>query len=213
MQIILFGPPGVGKGTQAKLISKKFKIKHISTGDILREEIVQGTEMGLKAKAVMDGGNLVSDEIMIGIIKKVIKSDRCKNGFILDGFPRTVVQAEALTKLFAELNTKLSAVIYMDVDDKEIIQRLGSRYSCSKCVKIFSRRDEIVGNENCPDCGEKLIQRDDDKPETVLKRLWVYKESTAPVKTYYEKLGNLLLIDGSKNIKAVNKNILAFLKE
>jgi adenylate kinase len=213
MQIILFGPPGVGKGTQAKLISKKFKIKHISTGDIHREEIVQGTEMGNKAKAVMDGGNLVSDEIMIGIIKKVIKSDYCKNGFILDGFPRTVVQAEALTKLFAELTTILSAVIYMDVDDKEIIQRLGSRYSCSKCGKIFSRRDEIDGDENCPDCGEKLIQRDDDNPETVLKRLRVYKESTAPVKTYYEKLGKLCLIDGSKNIKEVNKNILAFLKE
>ena len=213
MQIILFGPPGVGKGTQAKLISKNFKIKHISTGDILREEIVQGSEMGLKAKAVMDGGNLVSDEIMIGIIKKVIQSDRCKNGFILDGFPRTVVQAEALTKLFAELNTKLSAVIYMDVGDKEIIQRLGSRYSCSKCGKIFSRRDKIDGDDNCTECGEKLIQRDDDKPETVLKRLRVYKESTAPVKTYYEKLGKLYLIDGSKNIKEVNKNILAFLKE
>ena len=213
MQIILFGPPGVGKGTQAKLISKIFKIKHISTGDILREEIAQSTELGKKAKAVMDGGNLVSDDIMIGIIKKVIMSDNCKNGFILDGFPRTVVQAEALTKLFAELNTKLSAVIYIDVDDKEIIRRLGSRYSCSSCGKIFSRRYEVDGDENCSDCGGKLIQREDDKPETVLKRLRVYNDSTAPVKTYYEKTGKLLLIDGSNNINEVNTNILAFLKE
>jgi adenylate kinase len=213
MQIMLFGPPGVGKGTQAKLLSKRFKIRHISTGDILREEISLGTEMGKKAKAVMDGGNLVSDEIMIGIIKHVLQSDKCKNGFILDGFPRTVVQAEALTKLFVELNIKLTAVIYIDVDDSEIIQRLGSRYSCSECGKIFNRRVEIPSDEECPDCGGKLKQRDDDNPETVLKRLRVYKELTTPVKTYYEKNGNLLLIDGSKNIKEVNKNILSSLKE
>jgi adenylate kinase len=213
MQIILFGPPGVGKGTQAKILSKKFKIRHISTGDILREEISQGTQMGKKAKAVMDGGNLVSDEIMIGIIKHTLESDKCKNGFILDGFPRTVVQAEALTKLFVELNIKLTAVIYFDVDDNEIIQRLGSRYSCSECGKIFNRRVEIPSDEECPDCGGKLKQRNDDKPETVLKRLRVYKEITTPVKTYYEKNGKLLLIDGSKNIKEVNKNILSSLKE
>lgn len=212
MRIILFGPPGVGKGTQAKLLAENYKIMHISTGDILRNEINQGTDLGNKAKEVIRAGKLVSDDIMIGIIKNVISSNGCKNGFILDGFPRTVVQAEALKKLFSEMNISIDAVVYIDVDDDEIINRLKYRYSCSKCNKIFNIQNDKIYDYICTQCGGNLIQRDDDKPETVLKRLKVYKEVTAPVKYYYENEGFLRVVDGSGNIENVYNKIKLILK-
>lgn len=212
MQIILFGPPGVGKGTQAKLLAENFKIMHISTGDILRREIAQGTALGNKAKDVIDAGKLVSDDIMIGIIRNAITSNGCKNGFILDGFPRTVVQAEALNKLFSELNIPINAVVYIDVDDTEIMNRLKYRYSCSKCNRIFNIHNDKIYDYICTDCGGNLIQRDDDKPETVLKRLKVYKEATAPVKKFYEDQSILHVVNGFGKIEDVYNKIKLILK-
>lgn len=212
MQLILFGPPGVGKGTQAKLLAENFKIMHISTGDILRREIAQGTELGSKAKNVIEAGKLVSDDIMIGIIRNVITSNDCKNGFILDGFPRTVIQAEALNKLFAELNIQIDAVVYIDVDDAEIMNRLKYRYSCSKCNRIFNIHNDKIYDYICTDCGGNLIQRKDDNPETVLKRLKVYKEATAPVKKFYEDKSLLRVVDGFGKIETVYNKINSILK-
>ncbi|MDP2207411.1 MAG: adenylate kinase [Bacteroidota bacterium] len=212
MQIILFGPPGVGKGTQAKLLAEKFKIMHISTGDILRRAIAQGTELGNKAKDVIGAGKLVSDDIMIGIIRNVITSNGCKNGFVLDGFPRTVVQADALKKMFSELNIAIDAVIYIDVDDDEIMNRLKYRYSCSKCHSIYNIHNDKIYDYICTECGGNLIQRDDDKPETVLKRLKVYKEATAPVKKFYEDEGFLHVVDGFGKIENVYNKINLILK-
>jgi adenylate kinase len=209
MRIIFFGPPGVGKGTQAKLLSKRFDIPHISTGDILREAITSGTELGRKAKEVMDAGRLVSDDIMIGIIREVLASDRCANGFILDGFPRTVPQAEALSRLLMELQRPLECVVSLEVDRNEIVERLGSRMSCRSCGRIFNLKlDALSETSRCPVCGGELYQRDDDRPETVLKRLEVYEQSTAPLKGYYERLGLLRHIDANGSVESVMQTIL-----
>lgn len=212
MQILLFGPPGVGKGTQAKLLAENFKIMHISTGDILRSEITKGTDLGNKAKEVIDSGKLVSDDIMVEIIRNVITSNGCKNGFILDGFPRTVVQAEGLKKLLSDLRITIDAVIYIDVDDAEIINRLQYRYSCSQCNKILNIHNDKIYDYICTECGGNLIQRDDDKPETVLKRLKVYKEATAPVKKFYENQSILYVVDGLGKIEDVYNKINSILK-
>ncbi len=212
MRLILFGPPGVGKGTQAKLLSGRLHVPHISTGDMLREAIAMGSELGKKAKSVMDGGNLVSDDIMIGIIGDVVRSERCRDGFILDGFPRTVPQAEALTGLMKKLGIAIDLVVNMEVDKQEVVARLGKRVSCTRCGKIFNLAlDHLRVGDSCPSCGGKLIQRDDDKPETVLKRLNVYEQSTAPVKDYYSRLGLLKSVNANGPIARVTREILSLL--
>ncbi len=212
MRIILFGPPGVGKGTQAKLLSVKLSIPHISTGDMLREAIAAGTELGRKAKEVMDAGQLVSDDIMIGIIRGVLKSDKCKNGFIFDGFPRTVPQATALTALLEELHIRLDVVVNMKINEEEIIRRLGNRLTCRNCGRIYNLSiDHLADPARCPNCSGELYQRDDDKPETVRKRLQVYATSTAPVKEYYRQLGLLKNVEAAGTIERINKDILALL--
>jgi adenylate kinase len=209
MRLILFGPPGVGKGTQAKLLSAKLGIPHISTGDMLREAVAAGTELGRKAKIVMDGGHLVSDEIMIGIVREMLSSPRCVNGFILDGFPRTVPQAEALNRLTIELGIPIDAVINMTIDDTEVIQRLGKRLTCKACGTIFNLDfDTIPDPARCPSCRGELYQRDDDKPETVRNRLRIYESATFPVKSFYEKLGLVRSVRGSGLVDEVNRNIL-----
>jgi adenylate kinase len=182
MRLILFGPPGVGKGTQAKLLSTRMGIPHISTGDMLREAVASGTELGKKAKSVMDAGQLVSDEIMIGIIRDVLLSTKCAKGFILDGFPRTVPQADALAKLLKELSLVLDAVINMEIEEGSVIRRLSSRLTCRSCGRIYNTMiDTLSDATRCPSCGGELYQRDDDKPETIKKRLAVYASSTQPV--------------------------------
>jgi len=212
MRIILFGPPGVGKGTHAKLLSAKLNIPHISTGDMLRKAVAAETELGKKAKAVMDAGQLVSDEIMIGIMRDVLTSEKTKNGFILDGFPRTLPQAEALTHLLNELRMQLNTVVNMEISEREIVDRLGKRLTCRKCGKIYNLNiDKLSNPTKCPNCGGELYQRDDDKPETVLKRLRVYNESTAPVKNYYKNLDLLQNVNASGRIEDINNAILAML--
>lgn len=214
MRLILLGPPGVGKGTQAKILSEKLKLLHISTGDILRQEVASGTPLGIQAKAVLAAGHLVSDEIMIGIIEHVLRSEEAKNGFILDGFPRTVAQAEALTALLIKLGLKINVVLNMEIDQEKVIQRLSSRVSCTSCGKIFNRLTDTLYNPSiCPLCGGELIQRDDDKPVTIRKRLHIYDQSTAPVKFYYAKAGILRTIHADGPIDEITTEISTLLKQ
>lgn len=209
MRLILFGPPGVGKGTQANLLKNKFQIPHISTGDMLREAVAEGTELGVRAKQHMDKGELVPDEVMIGLVREVLTSCDCERGFILDGFPRTVAQAEALDSVFQDLNIELDTVIYFQVDEDVIVSRLSKRLMCSSCKNIFNTAvDSVNHNGLCPECGGELIQRDDDKPEIVKQRLAIYKKSTRPVRNYYEKSGKLLEVNGSGDIQDVFERIL-----
>lgn len=209
MRIILFGPPGAGKGTQAKILSEKFGIPQISTGDLLREAVSQGTEIGIQAKVVLDAGQLVSDKIMIEIIREVLGSDKCKNGFILDGFPRTVPQAEALSVLLSQLRLSIDHVINMEADEEEIINRLGKRMMCKNCGKIYNLDfNGGVNLQRCPSCNGNLIHRDDDNPKTVHKRLLVYTRSTAPVKEYYRNLELLRTVNAKGTVERVQNDIL-----
>lgn len=212
MQIILFGSPGVGKGTQAKLLSEQFNIPHISTGDILRKAVQDKTELGLKAAEIMNRGELVPDDIMIGIIKDVLKSERCKNGFILDGFPRTTVQAEALDKLFNELHLNDVLLVHITADEEEIIKRLNGRRACKVCGSIFTL-SEIEGLIKCPKCGadNSFYLRDDDKEEVIRRRLKVYETNTKPVLGYYAAKGKVVTINGLGTIEEVNKEIIEVL--
>lgn len=212
MIIILLGPPGVGKGTQAKIIAAKLNIIHISTGDMLRDAVASGTELGKKAKIIMDAGNLVPDDIMVGIIREVLQSDKCKKGLILDGFPRTIPQAEALTVLLSELKLKLDAVINLDINQEENIRRLSNRMTCRQCGKIYNLTQDKVGEGmQCPNCSGELYYRDDDRPEVVKQRLEVYEKNTAPLKDYYQKIGLLRTIDASGTIETITKQILSSL--
>ncbi len=212
MRLILFGPPGVGKGTQAKLLSAKCRIPHISTGDMLREAVAAGTDLGKKAQSIMDAGHLVPDDVMIGIIREVLGSEKCRNGFILDGFPRTLPQAEALTGLLAGLHLTLNAVVNMSIADDEVVRRLSRRLSCRNCGRVYNLGvDKLTRETPCPHCGGELYQRDDDKPETVRKRLKVYAESTAPVKDYYEGRGLLRNVNGTGSVESVHCAILEVL--
>ena len=208
MRLILFGPPGVGKGTQAKLLAEEFGVKHISTGDMLRAATAAGTELGKKAKAIMSAGQLVPDDVMIGIVHEVLASPENTRGFILDGFPRTLAQAKALSATFDELDIDDYKVINFEVDDEEIVRRLGNRLVCRKDGKIFNTEmDGVTVVTPCPHCGGELYQRDDDKEETVRKRLKVYHISTAPVIEYYKAGGVVVNIDGTSSIDVVNREI------
>ena len=201
MKLILLGAPGAGKGTQAELICSRLAIPTISTGNIIREAMKNGTEMGLKAKAAVEAGKLVSDDVVIGIIKDRLKMDDCKNGFILDGFPRTIPQAEALDKMLAEMGIELSKVISIEVKDEDIVKRMSGRRVCKGCgmsYHIVYKKPTAEGT--CDKCGESLILRDDDKPEVVLDRLKVYYEKTAPLKDYYKKTGKLVLVEGQEEV-------------
>ncbi len=211
MRLIMFGPPGVGKGTQAKLLSEEFGVPHISTGDMLRLAVTEGTELGKKAKAIMDAGQLVPDDVMIGIVREVLSSEKAKNGFILDGFPRTPEQAEALLNIFHDLNIKNYRVINFAVDDAEIIRRLSARLMCTNDGNIFNKLSDGVTTETpCPLCGGKLIERDDDKEKTVRERLSVYHRTTAPVINFFKKRGVVVELDGMASIECVNQEVKQF---
>lgn len=205
MNIIFLGPPGAGKGTQAQKICDELKIPQISTGDILRRAMKEGTETGKRAKSYIEAGQLVPDEVIIDIVKERLQMEDCRNGYILDGFPRTVPQAEALDT-FASID----CVIDLDVADEELVNRLSGRRVCVKCGATY-HLSMLNGETRCAKCGEELIQRNDDKAETVLARLKVYHEQTAPLIGYYEKKGNLRKIDGAQGLENTTRAILSAL--
>ncbi|WP_417462092.1 adenylate kinase [Kordiimonas sp.] len=213
MIVILFGPPGAGKGTQAQRIEKQKGLVQLSTGDMLRAAVAAKTEMGMAAKAKMDAGQLVSDEIVIGIISDRIKEDDCRNGFILDGFPRTVAQAEALDGMLAEQGLKLNAVVEMKVDDNALVDRIAGRYTCAKCNEGYhdtNLKPKVDGV--CDVCGStEFKRRPDDNAETVGKRLEEYYAQTAPVLPYYADKGILQQVDGMAGIDEVAAQIDAVL--
>ena len=197
MNLILLGAPGAGKGTQAEKICAKLSIPAISTGNILREAMAAKTEMGLKAKSYIDAGKLVPDEVVIGIIEDRLKAEDCKNGFILDGFPRTIPQAEALDKM----GVRIDRVLEIYVPDEKITARLSGRRVCLKCGATYHTEYKEPKTEGvCVVCGVKLVHRKDDMPETVLDRLKTYHEQTEPLKGYYEKKGILRVVEGQEDV-------------
>lgn len=198
MNIVLLGAPGAGKGTQAAKLVEKYHMAHISTGDILRAAVKNQTELGLEAKKYMDAGDLVPDELVIGLVKERLQDEDTQAGFILDGFPRTSMQAVALDSELAELNRPLDAAVLVDVDKEVIIKRLTSRRMCRDCGYIGTDKDTV-----CPKCGGEMYQRDDDNEATVRNRLDVYKSSTAPLIDYYRGCDLLVTIDGDQDPEVV----------
>ncbi|HJC48010.1 MAG TPA: adenylate kinase [Candidatus Lachnoclostridium pullistercoris] len=212
MKIIMLGAPGAGKGTQAKRIAAKYGIPHVSTGDIFRANIKGGTELGKKAKEYMDQGKLVPDEITIGMLLDRIHEEDCKDGYVLDGFPRTIPQAESLTKALEEMGESIDYAINVDVPDSAIVSRMGGRRACVNCGATYHVEFNPPKKEGvCDVCGEKLILRDDDKPETVQNRLTVYHEQTQPLIDYYKKAGVLAEVDGTQDMDKVFEDITAVL--
>ncbi len=214
MHIIIFGAPGVGKGTQAKILASELNIAHISTGDILREAIKKGTETGLKAKAIVESGGLVPDDIMGGIISDALKEERCRNGYILDGFPRTIAQAKILTGILSELTKEPIYLVKLDAVDDIIVSRLSNRLVCSKCGNIIVKTN-YSENYTCPVCRsvDSYYKRKDDDEEVIRKRLTVYHDTTAPVFEYYKDNAVIIEIDGTDPIEIVKDNILKKLKK
>nr|WP_314461688.1 adenylate kinase [uncultured Clostridium sp.] len=208
MKIIMLGAPGAGKGTQAKKIAEKYQIPHVSTGDIFRSNIKEGTQLGRKAKEYMDQGALVPDELTIGMLMDRIQKEDCKDGYVLDGFPRTIPQAESLQKAITEMGQRIDFAINVDVPDENIINRMSGRRACISCGATY----HIVYNPSkvpgvCDVCGSELVLRDDDKPETVKKRLSVYHDQTRPLIDYYKEAGVLVNVDGTQDLNKVFSDI------
>lgn len=213
MKIIMLGAPGAGKGTHAKKITEKFGIPAISTGDIFRENIKNGTELGKKAKEYMDAGNLVPDELVCDLVVDRLKQDDCKKGYILDGFPRTIPQAEALTAALAKDDDAIDYALEIFLEDQAIIDRMSGRRVCKSCGATYHVVNIPPKTEGvCDECDGELIVRDDDAPETVKKRLDVYHEQTAPLIDYYKKQGILKVIDGSKGLDTCFEEICGILE-
>jgi adenylate kinase len=206
VRLVLVGPPGAGKGTQAEFIAANQSVPKISTGDIFRANVGQGTPLGLQAKKYMDAGQLVPDEVTIDMVRDRLAEPDAADGFLLDGFPRTVPQAEVLDQMLADLGTSLDVVLELVVDDDEVIRRLSGRRTCRGCGKIWHVEFDATENEGvCDRCGGELFQRDDDKPETIAERLRVYSESTAPLVDYYGGQGKLVGIDATGPVEDVTK--------
>lgn len=208
MRIVFLGPPGSGKGTQAEGVSEKYGIPHIATGDILRDEIARDTELGREIKGYVDRGDLVPDEIVLQIARERLRGDDCREGFLLDGFPRTRAQAEALDRILESMGVKLDAVINLNVDEEEIVRRLTSRRTCRCCGAIY----HLIFNPPkrhgvCDNCGGELYQRTDDYEETVKERLKTYKAKTEPLLNYYRERGLLMDVDGSPGAEEVSRNV------
>lgn len=210
MKLILLGAPGAGKGTQAEKICDKFNIPAISTGNIIRAALKEGTEMGLKAKAYMEAGQLVPDEVVIGIIKDRLKEKDCENGFILDGFPRTIPQAQALE----DMGIEIDKVVDIEVADEKITARMSGRRVCAKCANSYHllyKKPAVEGV--CDACGGELIQRKDDAPETVQARLVEYHEMTEPLKDFYQNIGKLVIVEGQEEVSDTTKLVFAALED
>jgi len=212
MHLILFGAPGVGKGTQSKLIGKKFSIPQVSTGDMLREAVRNMTELGKTAKDIMARGELVPDDLIIALIDERIAKPDCKEGMILDGFPRTIAQAEGLHGLMKKKKLPSFTCVEIDLPEEMIIQRLTNRKTCYKCGKDYNPLTNPVPADNiCTNCGNEITSRKDDTEETIKKRLSVYYEQTAKVKHYYDERGRLYKVDGNKSVEEVNESIVNLL--
>ena len=210
MKLILLGAPGAGKGTQAEVISEKYNIPTISTGNIIRAALKNGTEMGLKAKAYIDSGRLVPDDVVIGIIKERLADKDCQNGFILDGFPRTIPQAEALDDMGIAIDGALS----IEVSDREIVKRMSGRRVCEKCGASYHMEFKKPEKQGvCDACGGALVIRKDDEPDTVLDRLDIYHKQTEPLKSYYEAQGKLIIAHGQPKVEDTTKLVLEALSE
>ena len=212
MKIIMLGAPGAGKGTQAKMIAEKYSIPHVSTGDIFRANIKNGTDLGKQAKEYMDAGKLVPDELTVKILLDRVAQDDCKNGYVLDGFPRTIPQAEVLENALNELGDKIDFAVNVDVPDENIVRRMSGRRACLKCgatyhIEYIPPKQEGI----CDTCGSELVLRDDDKPETVQNRLKVYHEQTQPLIDFYTERKVLKTVDGTKDMKEVFADIIAIL--
>ncbi|BCR04063.1 adenylate kinase [Desulfuromonas versatilis] len=213
MKLILLGPPGAGKGTQAKMLTERFDIPQISTGDILRAAVKEGTPMGVKAKAFMDAGGLVPDEVVVGIVRERLQKPDCEKGFILDGFPRTEAQADALKATLASLGKELDAVISLEVDTEALVERLTGRRTCRGCGKGYHIKFDPPGEAGrCDACGGELFQREDDQETTIRNRLQVYHQQTMPLIDYYRRDGLLSAVDGMLPMDAVRERILAILQ-
>ena len=212
MKIIMLGAPGAGKGTQAKMIAEKYNIPHISTGDIFRANIKNGTELGKKAKEYIDQGQLVPDELTLDLVMDRFKKDDCKNGYVLDGFPRTIPQAEALKAALEKMGETIDYAINVEVPDENIVNRMGGRRACPGCGRTYHIKHNPPKVEDiCDVCGAKLMLRDDDKPETVTKRLSVYHEQTKPLIDFYKKEGVLREVDGTQDLNDVFQAITEIL--
>ena len=212
MKIIMLGAPGAGKGTQAKLIAEKYNVPHISTGDIFRANIKNGTELGMEAKKYMDQGLLVPDELTVRILLDRVAQEDCRDGYVLDGFPRTIPQAEVLDGALAELGDRIDFAINVDVPDENIIRRMGGRRACLSCGATYHIEFIPPKSEGlCDACGKELVLRDDDKPETVKNRLEVYHKQTQPLIDYYQEKGILRSVDGTVPMEEVFAAITAIL--
>ncbi len=210
MKLILLGAPGAGKGTQAEIISEKYNIPTISTGNIIRAALKNGTEMGLKAKSFIEAGNLVPDDVVIGIIKERLAENDCQNGYILDGFPRTIPQAEALDKMGFDIDAALS----IEVADEEIVKRMSGRRVCEKCgASYHTEYKKPAVDGKCNFCDGALVIRKDDEPETVKNRLEVYHNQTEPLKEYYKSYGKLICVEGQEEVKDTTKLVLEALEK
>ena len=213
MRLILLGPPGAGKGTQAKRLIERYGIPQISTGDILRAAVREGTELGKTAKQYMDAGKLVPDEVVIGIIEERLKEPDCAKGYILDGFPRTVAQADALTEVLARMGQSIDHVVSIEVPDEELVERLTGRRTCRNCGAMYHVKFSPPKKPGvCDKCGGELFQRDDDKEETIRARLKVSQDQTAPLIAYYEKAGLLRRVSGVGTVDEIYERILGVLE-
>ena len=212
MKIIMLGAPGAGKGTQAQMIADKYNIPHISTGDIFRANIKNGTELGKKAKEFMDKGLLVPDELTVELLLDRVANEDCKDGYVLDGFPRTIPQADVLDKELTKLGDKVDFAVNVDVPDENIVRRMSGRRACLKCGATYHIEHIPPKTEGiCDKCGSELVQREDDKPETVQNRLSVYHEQTQPLIEYYDKKNILKTVDGTKDMQEVFNDIVNIL--
>jgi adenylate kinase len=211
-RVVLLGAPGAGKGTQAKMLIEKFKIPQISTGDILRKAVADGTPLGKEAKVIMDSGGLVSDKIVLGLVEERLKQPDCKNGFILDGFPRNTAQAEALDKILAGSGMPLTTALNIDVDLNDLLKRLTGRRTCKSCGQMYNIYFSPPKKEGiCDKCGGPLFQRDDDKEETIKKRLDIYQQQTSPLISYYSKKNIMKTVVGVGSIDDIFKKAVAAL--
>jgi len=214
MRLVFLGAPGAGKGTQAKRLVEKYGIPQISTGDLLRGAVAAGTPLGKEAKAYMDRGELVPDKVVLGMVKERLSQNDCKKGFILDGFPRNVAQAEALDKMLSEMNMPLDLALNLDVPFDDLLKRLTGRRTCRSCGQMYNvYYSPSKVEDKCDKCGGELFQRDDDKEETIRKRLEVYKAQTEPLIDYYTKKGILKSVEGTGNIDEIFSNICAILEK